>query len=189
MRERAASGVLSREANVRARRDERTDGQSLPKGPIDFAGLQQGQTLSELPLQFGVNRESLGSTHRCASDRHQRLAIDTRFWGGEILRRAGDRNTAQLRYGNGAHLIEHALKTRVELIQCGLSLVEGDVAPAYKRLGVNLSHRTHLVDDLVHLGLGVARVVTLVVAKAAVTHNVENDVALERFAILKGQPG
>ena len=44
-----------------------------------------------------------------------------------------------------------------------------------------------LVDDLIHLGLGVARVVTLVVTTPAIADDVEDHVALEGLAVLKGE--
>ena len=70
-----------------------------------------------------------------------------------------------------------------------LGLLERDVAPLDERLGVELAHRAPGVDALVHQRLGVARVVALVVAVAAVADHVDHDVLVELLAVRERQPG
>ena len=54
----------------------------------------------------------------------------------------------------------------------------------YERLGIELADGTVLVDLFVHEGLGVARVVTLVVAVQPVADHVDHDVFVEALAEL-----
>ena len=84
------------------------------------------------------------------------------------------------RRGLGPHLVERRLQPGVEVVERLLGLLERDVAPAHQRLGVELAHRALGVDALVHERLGVARVVALVVAVAAVADEVDDHVLVER---------
>ena len=68
-------------------------------------------------------------------------------------------------------------------------LLDGDVAASHQGLGVELAHRPLVVDDGVHPRLGVARVVALVVAVAAVAHKVDHHVLVERLAETERQAG
>ena len=70
-----------------------------------------------------------------------------------------------------------------------LGFIHGNIPTTNQGLGIDLAHRAHLVDDLVHLGLGVAGIVTFVVTVLAIAHNVNDDVAVEGLAKLEGQLG
>jgi len=68
--------------------------------------------------------------------------------------------------GLGAHLVESLLEAAVEAVEGRFGLVEGDVAAPDQDLGCRAAHRALGVDELVHEGLRVARVVAFVVAVA-----------------------
>ena len=70
-----------------------------------------------------------------------------------------------------------------------LGLLDRDVATTDERLGVELAHRALLLDEVVHERLGVRRVVALVVTAPAVADQVDDDVLVERLAVLERQPG
>ncbi len=89
----------------------------------------------------------------------------------------------------GAGLLERRLQPVLEVVERGLGLFERDVAPLDQRLRVELADRAAGVDALVHERLGVARVVALVVAVAAVAHHVDHDVLVELLAVGERQPG
>ena len=87
-----------------------------------------------------------------------------------------------------AGLVERDLQAALEVVERLLGLVERDVAPLHERLGVELAHRTPLVDALVHQRLRVARIVALVVTVAPVADHVDHDVLVERLPERVGQP-
>ena len=93
------------------------------------------------------------------------------------------------RAGRLAHLGEDPLELLLVVLEDLLGLLEGDVATTDQRLGVELAHRALLLDQVVHQRLGVRRVVALVVPATAVADQVDDDVLVERLAVLEGQPG
>jgi hypothetical protein len=84
---------------------------------------------------------------------------------------------------------EDPLELALVVAQRLLGLLDGDVAAADQRLGVELAHRALALDQAVHQRLGHRRVVALVVAAAAVADHVDDDVLAERLAVVEGQPG
>ena len=103
---------------------------------------------------------------------------------GRVLRHRRDRRAG----GVGiTHLGEHRLQTAAELLHHGLGVLGGDVATADEALGVELACGTFLVDELVHVWLGEAGVITLVVTPQPVAHQIDGDVTVERLAIVEGE--
>ena len=88
-----------------------------------------------------------------------------------------------------AHLGEDPLQLLLVVLEDLLGLLDRDVATTDEGLGVELAHRALLLDQVVHQRLGVRRVVALVVAAAAVADQVDDDVLVERLAVLERQPG
>ncbi len=88
-----------------------------------------------------------------------------------------------------ADLGEHPLELLLVVAQHLLGLLDRDVATADQGLGVELAHRALLLDEVVHQRLRVRRVVALVVTAAAVADEVDDDVLLERLAVLEREPG
>ncbi|CAB4570557.1 unannotated protein [freshwater metagenome] len=87
-----------------------------------------------------------------------------------------------------AGLIERHLQLCLEIVERGLGFFKRDVAATHKCFGVQLAYRTGFVDALVHKRLRVARVVAFVVAMAAVTHHVDDDITIERSAVVERKP-
>ena len=77
----------------------------------------------------------------------------------------------------------------VKSLQGVLGLLDGDVAAADQRLGVDLPDAALGVDDVVHRGLGHRGVVALVVPAAAVADHVDHDVVVPALPVLHGQLG
>ena len=88
-----------------------------------------------------------------------------------------------------ADLGEDALELLLVVLQRLLGLLDRDVATTDQGLGVELADRALLLDQVVHQRLGVRRVVALVVTAAAVADEVDDDVLVERLAVLERQPG
>ena len=190
----APPGVLAGQAHVGALQQQRAEGQRLAQGPVDLARRPPSCPLLELAGQLGVDRRSprAPSAPRLArrgSDRRPPTPVST----GGIHRSGGTDSgraaSARRGVGLGPGLVEGRLQAGREVVERLLGLLEGDVAPAHQRLGVELAHRALGVDELVHQGLGVARVVPLVVAVAPVADHVDDHVLVERLAEAEGQPG
>ena len=88
-----------------------------------------------------------------------------------------------------ADLAEDPLQLLLVVLEDLLGLLDRDVATTDERLGVELADRALLLDEVVHERLGVRRVVALVVTAPAVADEVDDDVLVERLAVLEGQPG
>ena len=95
---------------------------------------------------------------------------------------------AELRLVLCVGLLEDRLELLAIVAQRVLGLLDGDVAAADQRLGVDLADRALLVDQVVHQRLRQARVIGLVVAATAVADQVDHDVLVERLPELVGQP-
>ena len=87
-----------------------------------------------------------------------------------------------------ARLREHPFQLRLVVLQRLLGILLGQVAALDQRRGVELSHRTLLVDQLVHVRVGQRRVVGLVVPAAPVADQVDDHVLVERLAEVEGHP-
>ena len=193
MRERAASGVLTRHPDVRPLEQQGAEGQRLPQRPVDLAVGHHLVALFELPGQLRVEHEAVGhgahhggqSGHRLGFDpglhpRDREVGLDV---GGQ-----GQRGGRQ-DLGLGPGLVESGLQAGGEVVEGLLGLFQRDVAAAHQSLGVQLAHRALGVDEAVHEGLGVARIVPLVVAVLAVADHVDDDVLVEGLSEAEGQPG
>ncbi len=99
------------------------------------------------------------------------------------------RQGRRLRRRGLAGLVQGHLQPRLEVLEGPFGLLDGDVAPAHQRLGVELAHRALALDDGVHPRLGVAGVVAFVVAVAPVADQVDDDVFVERLAEAERQRG
>ena len=86
-------------------------------------------------------------------------------------------------------LDEDPLELLLVVAQRGLGVLDGDVAAADERLGVELADAALGLDEVVHQRLGHRRVVALVVAAPAVADHVDDDVLVELLAELVGQLG
>ncbi len=107
---------------------------------------------------------------------------------GRLVRVVGDRGPLR-RLGAGlADLGEDPLQLLLVVAQDLLGLLDRDVATTDEGLGVELADRALLLDQVVHQRLGVRRVVALVVTAAAVADQVDDDVLVERLAVLERQP-
>ena len=186
--ERAPTGVLACQAHRRALDDQRAERQQLRRGPVDLTllvvHLRPGLELAD-QLWVGVEVRRIGG--EVVEDAVERVAGYTgvgmrthphRRWRLGHLHRVGHL---------GACLVEGSLQLGVEVRQRPLGLLHGDVAPLHQRLHVELAHTATLGDGPVHEGLGVARVVALVVSVAAVADEVDDDVLVELLAVLERQ--
>ena len=88
-----------------------------------------------------------------------------------------------------AGLVERVLQPALEICKSRLGLVQGDVPSAYQVLHVDLAHASQRLDGSVHLGLGVAGIVTLVVALSAVADHVDHHVLVEPLPVGECKPG
>ena len=88
-----------------------------------------------------------------------------------------------------AGLVEGNLQLALEVGQRALGLFDRQLAALDQRLDVELAHAAPLGDRLVHQRLGVAGIVALVVAVAAVADHVDDDVLVERLAVFERQLG
>ena len=85
--------------------------------------------------------------------------------------------------------LEDLLQLRLVVAQRLLGLLDRDVAAADQLLGVDLADRALAVDEVWYIsGLRHRRVVALVVAAPAVADQVDDDVLVERLAVLEREP-
>ncbi len=190
--ERASPGVLAGQPDVGALEQQRPEGQRLGEGPVDLAALEQlvprRRTAWRAWGAGGSPRADVTARRRpgrAPTARHRsRRAGAPRSPGGGALATNGSARRAPARVSSSA-----TCELALEVVERVLGLLEGDVAPLHQRLGVELAHRAPGVDLRVHQRLGVARVVALVVAVAAVADHVDHDVLVEPLPVVEGQPG
>ena len=189
----APAGVLAGDPDVGPLEQERAEGQRLAQRPVDLAVGHHLVALLELAGQLGVQTKPSGTERTTVARRATvsgSMPVSTRGmvrsgWTYSGRLSGGGRRAL----GLGPRLVEGGLEPGREVVERLLGLLQRDVAPAHQRLGVELAHRALGVDELVHQGLGVARVVPLVVAVPAVADHVDDDVLVERLAEAEGQPG
>ncbi len=92
------------------------------------------------------------------------------------------------RGGEGARLLEGGLQRGSVGGDQALYLIGVGLTGVDEPLGVEVPDRTPSVDQPVHLRLGVAGLVPLVVAQPAVAHQVDDHVLVERLAEGQGDP-
>ena len=95
---------------------------------------------------------------------------------------AGRRQAGQLGRGRRPGLVEGGLQAAGKVSQGRFGLVQGDVAPADQRFGIELPDAAVVLYQLVEQRLGERRVVLLVVAVAPVADHVDDDVLVELLA-------
>ena len=167
LHERAAPGVLAGQPHQpavhqhRPERDQlaRTPSRCRPRGTSCSRFCSTGFTR-------GCTVNPSGSS-TCASPMRWSTSSGTEVSrsGGMPLLVLHRRATARRRALQLADLVEHVLQLVGEVAQRVLGVLEGDVAAADQRLGVDLADAALGVDDVVHRGLGHRGVVALVVAR------------------------
>ena len=80
---------------------------------------------------------------------------------------------------------ERLFEAVLEVGLCCFELVLGDVTTTHERFGVERADTALRFNQVVHQRLRHRRVVTLVVATASVTHEVDDDVGVEFLAVLE----
>ncbi len=184
----AALDILPGEADGGAVDQDGGEGEGFGVGPIDLAARGVRDRAAALPLagELGVRLE-VG-----------RQGVDRVVEGAQLVRRDGRLDLPARRprrhllvrggvaLGDGAaHLGQAAhgrLLHRRHLVGGDDPLVDEAVRPAGANRGV-------LGDHLVHLGLGEGGLVPLVVAPAAVTDQIDQEVFAELVAVGAGKPG
>ena len=192
----AASRVLTGQPDRSPLHEQRSERQDLAGAPVDRAVGDRRCATLQLRQHLRVHREAVGWRHVRLGDPLQDLAGDCR-----VGRAGGDRALGRVvghcdvfrqlvRVGlvlGVAHLGEHPLELLLVVLQRRLGLLDRDVATTDERLGVELADRALLLDQVVHERLGVRRVVALVVTATAVADQVDDDVLVERLAVLERQ--
>ena len=193
----AAAHVLPGDAHRGLVGEERRVGQHLAGAPVEglaahhrrVPGVEDGEHL-------GVGGEALGQLEEARGELADALGAHR---GGHLGR--GRVEAAAVARPHAAHGVGHrreaALLHVVEGGGEGLAALDhdlvgavlGDVAHLEEALHVHLAHRRLAVDGLVHERLGVARLVALVVAVAAVAVHVDDDVHAEALPPLGGEVG
>ena len=87
----------------------------------------------------------------------------------------------------GVRLGECMLKSRLKVFVRGLVNLLSDVAASDQRLGVNSTYRALGFDQVVHQWLRHRRVIALVVAAAAVTHKVNDNITVKLLAVVESK--
>ena len=136
-----------------------------------------------------MDREALRVVGQLGEDPVERRPIDAGLDVRQHAQRSWRLGHGDRRRRLRAGLVERDLQLVLEVGERLLGLLDGDVAALDQRLDVELAHAATLGDRLVHQRLGVARIVTLVVAVAAVAHHVDHDVLVEPLAVLPRQLG
>ena len=169
--------------------DERAEREQLGGGPVDVARAGHRDPAVDLRLEPRVHGEALGRVGVGLGDALDRsraaTAVVTCCDGVSCSMSGSGAGLA----GGVAGLDEHLLQLRLEVLERGLGVLEGDVAAADQRLGVELPDAALVVDDVVHQRLGERRVVGLVVAAPPVADHVDDDVLLELAAVLDRELG
>ena len=155
------------------------------------AGPQRIAALLELLDQLGVDREAVRNRQQLLVEHAQAIAGD----GGLDLRRGGAVELVLARgvldlLGGGDPGLELPMvvgQRRPHAVGHLGRFLLGDDALLDQLLGEQLAHRRMLLDHLVHLRLGVGRLVGLVVTEAAVTDQVDQHVMPELLAEREGQ--
>ncbi len=204
LHERAAARVLPGEPDRGALEQQRAEREQLAVAPVDPALARHLRPLLEQLAQLRVHGEGLRRRDVRVADPLEHLERDrglalrrgggvVALLGGGLLEAAGGVGpVGGPRVGRGrglAGLGEHPLQLLLVVLERRLGLLDGDVAAADERLGVDLAHRALALDQRVHQRLGHRRVVALVVAATAVADHVDDDVLLELLPEVERQLG
>ena len=189
-RERAAARVLAGHADRTAVEQQRAHRQDLARAPVDRAGRDRRGATLQLGEDLRVDREALRHVGVRVGDRLEHLGRDRRLQcAGELglLRVVRGARVVEVGVLGVLDVLEVALQAGLVVGQRGLGLLHRDVATTDEGLGVQLAHRLLLLDRVVHQRLGERRVVALVVTAAAVADEADDDVLVERLAVLVGE--
>ena len=186
----SASGVLAGESDQFAFGQERSQRQQFAECPVDLAFVGHLPALLHHWFDPRVHSEALRCRQvRIADTRQHRLF----HRGGHTARdhlgglhRLARLDLVLLQFAN---FVEHLLELTLIVTQGVLGFFHRDIAAADQGLGVGLAGPTLGVDHLVHGRVCHRRVVTLVVAAAAVAQHVDDDVLVEGLAEVDRQPG
>ena len=169
-------------------RDQRGKRQLLGLRPIDFPLRQRRPASIHLAHQFGMHGEALADREQLSIQRLEHLGghggLDIRLRGGVHRRTA---HLGRVRRA-GFNVLVGIRQPRLGGFAPRLRVL-GTEQPFLDQLrGENVTNRRMFLDGLVHHWLRVCRFVGLVVAKAAVSDQVDDDVAAEFLPEGRGQP-
>ena len=186
--ERAANGVLPREADRRPVPQERGEREKLGVAPVDgrLVSVERDGPSLELARQLRMNGEAIRDGSQAGVrlaellERHRGLRL------GRLLRRNGLGPSVELALRLFGALADRCLALRevaLRLLDHRLGVVGADDARLHELRLVELADRCVLLDRRVHPRLRVGRLVPLVVAVAAVSDQVDDHVVAEFLAV------
>ncbi len=192
----AAAGILAGKTHVVAFGDKAAEGQRLGRGPVEARAAVEHLLLGvDHALQGLVDGQAFGNRGERAAQAFKQLGVDR---GVHVA--AGGFGVRRLVQPAPAPGEPVGLVGLVALAGLELRLEQGhevgadracvgavDHAFGFQPRGIDFAYPGVLADPLVHQRLGEARLVTLVVAEAAVAPHVDDDVALELLAVLDRQ--
>ena len=187
--ERAALGVLAREADMRALGQQGGEGQCFCVAVLDRPLVEDLLPALKRLAQLAVNGERVGELDQLRVQRPQALLgdlrLDLRALGPvELAGAAGDGRVLELAALDlAAQLLQDLAELVAALVRVAFDLGLGDYAALDQPLGVEVAQRRVLLDRRRLLRLGVGGLVGLVVAVAAVADQVDDDVAVELLAV------
>ena len=185
LRERAAAGVLARQAHGDALEEERPPRERLGRRPVGLAlPLRELAPPAHERHELRVDLDAVGERAEGLQHGAQPRAHRPRVDRGQVLRQP-PRDDVERRPGRllvGGHL---GLLLGPDLVE----LLPADDALAHELLAVERRGRRVALDPRVHDGLRVARLVRLVVAPAPVADEVDDHVLPELLAVLEGEAG
>ena len=193
--ERAALGVLAGEPDRDPLGQQRGERERLGVRPVDPAARgssSASRRCSSCLTSLGWTVKPSGTASSSSLSTCSRSATTAVLTSGEGVRSSWYSPVAcSTLLGGGDPLLELLVllgQHRPDRVGHLGRLLLGDDALLDQLLGEQLAHRRVLLDHLVHLGLGVGRLVGLVVAEAAVADQVDQHVVAELLAERERQP-
>ena len=187
MREGAALGVLSREADRNPVLEEGRKGESLGVPPVDTAVSQALAPAIELPCELRVDLESVGHLEQLVAELEQTIGRDRRHDRGARVRLRRGLRTRNRRRKARAELVMRGAELGERVLEHACRVVRAHHALRRQPRAIRLAHRHLLVDALGLERLRVRRLVLLVVAEAAVADEIHDDVVPELLAIRESE--
>ena len=195
----AAATVLSGEADRDSLDHERPEGKRLAVGPVISGTLLENlaAALQHGLAELGQDPEIGGNRGEPIDDGLQGLLTDGGLDGLErvIGLEDGGRSDKGLLVGLHVgddpflHLREGGLEMPLGLLPAGVEVLLREGAERLGALEEDLAGTLVGADDLVEVGLGEERLVTLVVPVAAVADDVDDDIATKFLAVGDGDAG
>ena len=196
LREGAAVGVLTGQADRLTFLSQCAEGQGLRRRPVDaLAGGDHGLFGFELPGDLAVDGETLRNAGQRLANVLQRLQRNGRLApSGVVAARLVEAGPGALEPVGAVGLVglgrvEVPVQPLPHLPYDGLGLAFRHHALADQALRIEGAHGRVLLDAVVHQGLGEGRLVALVVAMPAVAEHVDHDVFFEGLPELRRDPG